>query len=96
MITIAAKMPVKAGEVVNSKATAKEFVEKSAAEEGNVSYTLNVSAENPCLVAMIECWKDQAAPDFHNNTEHFSGILSKLAALCKGDASIELFNEIAF
>ena len=89
-------MPVKAGEVVNSKATAKEFVGKSVAEEGNVSYTLNVSTENPRLFAMIECWKNQAAIDFRNNMEHFSDILPKLAALCDGDISIELFNEIAF
>ncbi len=96
MIKIVAKMPVKANEVETFKATAKELVEKSAAEEGNISYSLNVSTEDPCLFAMIECWKDQAAIDFHNNTEHFTGILPKLAALCEGDISAELFNEIAF
>ena len=96
MIKIVAKMPVKANEVENFKATAKELVEKSAAEEGNVSYSLNVSTENPNLFAIIECWKDQAAIDFHNNTEHFTGILPKLSALCEGEVSIELFNEITF
>ena len=96
MIKIVAKMPVKASEVENFKATAKELVEKSAAEAGNVSYSLNVSTENPNLFAIIECWKDQAAIDFHNNTEHFTGILPKLSALCEGEVSIELFNEITF
>ena len=96
MIKIVAKMPVKANEVENFKATAKELVEKSAAEEGNVSYSLNVSKDNPCLFAVIEFWKDQAAIDFHNNTEHFTGILPKLAALCEGEISIELFDEISF
>ena len=72
-------MPVKAGEVENFQATAKKLVEKSAAEEGNVSYSLNVSTEKPNLFAIIECWKDQTAIGFRNNTEHFTGILPKLA-----------------
>jgi quinol monooxygenase YgiN len=94
MIKIVAKMPVKDGEVENFKATAKELVEKSAAEAGNISYSLNVSTTNPSLFAIIEFWKDQAAIDFHNNTAHFTGILPKLAALCDGEISIELFNQV--
>lgn len=96
MIKIVAKMPVKESEIETFKATAKELVEKSAAETGNVSYSLNVSTANPCLFAIIECWKDQAAIDFHNGTPHFTGILPKLSALCEGDISIELFNEVEF
>lgn len=94
MIKIVAKMPVKKDKTEIFKATAKELIVKSAEEAGNISYTLNVSAENPCLFAIIECWKDQAAIDFHNNTEHFTGILPKLAELCDGDITIELFNEV--
>lgn len=95
MIKIVAKMPVKKDKVDAFKAAAKELVEKSAAEAGNVFYTLNVSTTNPCLFAVIECWKDQAAIDFHNNTEHFTGILPKMAEMCDGEISIELFNEVA-
>jgi quinol monooxygenase YgiN len=96
MIKIVAKMPVKESEVATFKAAAQELVEKSAAEAGNVSYSLNVSTTDPCLFAIIECWKDQAAIDFHNQTAHFTTILPKLSALCEGDVSIELFNEIEF
>jgi quinol monooxygenase YgiN len=96
MIKIVAKMPVKESEVETFKAAAKELVEKSAAEAGNVSYSLNVSTTDPCLFVIMECWKDQAAIDFHNQTEHFTTILPKLSALCEGDVSIELFNEIEF
>jgi quinol monooxygenase YgiN len=96
MIKIVAKMPVKDGEVENFKTAAKELVEKSAAEAGNVSYSLNVSTTDPRLFAIIECWKDQAAVDFHNNTPHFTGILPKLTALCDGEVSIELFHQVDF
>jgi quinol monooxygenase YgiN len=94
MIKIVAKMPVKASEVETFKASAKELVKKSAAEAGNISYSLNVSTTDPHLFAIIECWRDQAAIDFHNQTEHFTGILPKLSTLCDGEISIELFNEV--
>ena len=96
MIKIVAKMPVKEDQVENFKTLARELVEKSAAEEGNVSYTLNVSKENKCLFAVIECWKDQAAVDYHNNTKHFTTLLPKIAALCDGEVTVELFDEVAF
>ena len=96
MIKIVAKMLVKADQIETFKATAKELVEKSAAEAGNVSYSLNVSTADPRQFAIIECWKDQAAIDFHNNTPHFTTFLPQIGAMCEGDVSIELFNEIEF
>jgi PTH1 family peptidyl-tRNA hydrolase len=65
------------------------LVEKSSKESGNISYSLNVSTENPNLFAIIEFWKDQAAIDYHNETPHFKEILPKLAEMCVGDISIE-------
>ena len=94
MIKIVAKMPVAASKVADFKAAARELVEKSRLESGNVFYTMNVSHNNPNLFAVIECWKDQAAVDFHGETPHFTGILPKLAEMCDGDISIELFDEI--
>lgn len=96
MIKIVAKLPVKEGNVETFKAMAKELVAKSATEEGNIFYTLNESITTPNLLAFIECWKDQAAVDFHNNTEHFTSILPKLSALCDGEVSIDVFNEVEF
>ena len=94
MIKIVAKMKAKASEVEAFKVLARELVEKSAAEAGNISYTLNVSTTDPNQFAIIECWKDQAAVDFHNNTEHFTGLLPKMAQLCDGEITVELFNEV--
>ena len=64
MIKIVVNMPIKEGLAESFKATAKELVEKSAAEAGNIYYTLNESVENPGVFAIMECWKDQAAIDF--------------------------------
>ena len=46
MIKIVAKMLVRADKVEEFKAVAKELVEKSRAEAGNVFYSLNVSTTN--------------------------------------------------
>ena len=94
MIKIVAKMPVKQSEVETFKSIAKELVEKSSAEEGNITYSINVSAADPCLFAFIEFWKDQAAMDIHNKTEHFTSLFPKLAALTSGDMSVEVFHEV--
>lgn len=94
MIKIVAKMYVKPECVDAFKTQAKELVEKSAAEEGNVSYSLNQSKADPCTLAFIEFWKDQAAIDTHNATEHFTRILPILGGMCAKAPEIELFEEI--
>ncbi len=94
MIKIVAKNYVKPECVQAFKDTAKELIEKSRAEEGNIFYTLNVSVNDPNTLVFIENWKDQAAIDFHNKSEHFTGIVPKLGQLCAREGEVELFVEI--
>ena len=94
MIKIIAKLMVAEDKIDSFKTTATELVTKSRAEEGNVFYTLNSSTSNPCQMAFVECWKDQSAIDFHNATEHFTGILPKLVDMCTESPIIETFEEI--
>ncbi len=96
MIKIVAKMLVRADMVEQFKATARELVEKSRAEEGNIFYSLNVSTKDPRLLAFIECWKDQAAIETHNATEHFTSILPKLGAMCEEGLPVDLFTEVEY
>ncbi len=46
------------------------------------------------VLAFIECWKDQAAIDIHNATEHFTGTFPKLLELCDGEPAVMLFEEL--
>ena len=94
MIKIVAKNYVKPECVQAFMDVAKELVEKSRAEEGNIFYTLNVSKADPNILVFIEAWKDQAAIEFHNKTEHFTTALPKLAEMCNGRGDIELFDEV--
>ncbi len=94
MIKIVAKNYVKPEYVQEFKDTAKELIEKSRAEEGNIFYTLNVSKKDPNTLVFIENWKDQAAVDFHNKTDHFTNIVPKLHQMCNKEGDVELFDEI--
>ncbi len=94
MIKIVAKNYVKPEYVQAFKDMAKELIEKSRAEEGNIFYTLNVSKNDPNTLVFIENWKDQAAIDFHNKTEHFTSIVPKLHQMCNKEGHVELFDEI--
>lgn len=63
MIKITAKSIVKSGAREEFIATARELVENSRAEAGNVSYHLYEDIDDPNILTFIEEWKDQAAVD---------------------------------
>ena len=94
MIKIVAKNYVKPECLQAFKDTAKELIDKSRAEEGNIFYTLNVSKNDPNTLVFIENWKDQEAINFHNKTDHFTSIVPKLHEMCNSEGSVELFDEI--
>ncbi len=94
MIKIIAKIPVTAEKLPEFKALGAELVEKSRAEAGNVSYSLNVSNADPLLLTFIEFWKDQDAIDSHNNSEHFTRIFPQLAAMASGEIIGEFYTEL--
>ncbi|MBR2122807.1 MAG: antibiotic biosynthesis monooxygenase [Lachnospiraceae bacterium] len=96
MLKVFAKMLVKEGCVEEFKATAKELIAKSQAEEGNIYYTLNESTADPRVLAFVECWKSKEALEIHEKTEHFTTIQPKLGALCEQSFPAELLNEVEY
>ncbi len=94
MIKIVATQKVKADKIEEFRAAAKELIKRSREEEGNVFYGLHQSLKDPTVLAFIECWKDQAAIEAHNATEHFKAALPKLGALCEAPGEVTLYNEL--
>ncbi len=74
--------------------TASELVSASQAEPGCVTYTLNRCVENPRQFCFIEIWKDQAAIDSHNASEHFTRIVPQLAKLVEISYPVEHYTEV--
>ena len=96
MIKIIARRVVRPENIEQYEALARELVEKSQAEAGNVSYTLNKSISDPKVHTFIEIWKDQAAIDFHNDTEHFTRIVPQLRPMRESSDPVELFTEVSW
>ncbi|GHU35643.1 hypothetical protein FACS1894105_04710 [Clostridia bacterium] len=91
MLIIVAKNTLKPGKTVDFKAAAKELIEKSRAEAGNISYDLYEDVSNPDVLTFIEHWKDQAAIDFHSSQSHFNDTIPKLAALSVKDMEVTIY-----
>jgi len=95
MIKIVARTIVKEGMEEQYMAMAEELVRCSAAEEGNITYTLNQDIRNPRSFAMIEIWKDQEAIDRHNVSKHFTTIVPKLNEIAE-EKAINLYREVKY
>lgn len=94
MIKITAKSIVKAGAREPFIAAARELVEKSRAEAGNISYHLYEDMDDPNILTFIEEWKDQAAVDVHADSEHFQRIIPVLGNMAEEAIEISLYREI--
>ena len=96
MIKIIARRVVRPENIEQYEALARELVEKSQAEAGNISYTLNKSTADPKVHTFIEIWKDQAAIDAHNASEHFTRLVPRLGSLVEQADPVELYMELTW
>lgn len=69
-------------------------MEKSRAEEGNVSYSLNRGLEDPTAFAFVEVWADQQALDSHNASTHFNAFVPIMGRLSVDEAVIGQYREL--
>ncbi len=96
MIRIVAKRTVRPDQVDRYLELARELTACSRAEEGNLSYTLNRSTADPRTFAFIEVWRDQAAIDSHNASEHFTRLVPQLGSLVEEACPVELYTEVSW
>ncbi len=60
---------------------AGELIEKTRAEQGNISYELIHCREGKNVYAFLERWKDQDALNAHMHSSHFTTIFPKIEKL---------------
>ncbi len=88
---IVARVTVKSGKEKAFLEVAKKLVEATRAEEGNVSYTLYQSPEQPTTFIFYEEYKDTAAFEAHASSEHFKTFADAIKDLLDGDLLVEQF-----
>ena len=82
MIVLVLKLVLQEGKREEFTKIAKLLVEGTRKEAGNIEYNVYEELDEPNTVAFIEKWKNQEAIDLHEKTEHFTGNIGKLVALC--------------
>lgn len=96
MYKIVARLSVKKDKIEEFKETAKELIQKSSAEEGNVFYTLNQDTQDEQKFAFIECWKDEEAMKIHGASEHFTRIFPILSEMAESSGPNDFYKEVEF
>ena len=94
MIRIIATFSVRADAVDQFIARAGELVASSLAEEGNVSYELLQSRQDPTVLSFLEGWADDAAIEAHNASPHFTTLVPALVELCDAEPSITQYEAV--
>ena len=71
------------------------IIEPSRKEEGNISYFLNYSIDNPNEMVFDEIWSNKAAFDNHYQSSYSQENRNKIRDLLKNPMTIKLFKEIS-
>ena len=85
MIKIIVRNKIRQGRKAEFLVLVKELVEESRREEGNMAYGLWQDRSDPDILTFVEDWKDQAAIDAHNATEHFKRIVPLMIKLADAE-----------
>jgi quinol monooxygenase YgiN len=95
MIKIVSRNTIKEGKKEVFLSLVKELVEKSRAEEGNISYGLWEDKNDSNVFTFIEDWKDQEAIGVHNATEHFLRIIPQMRELTLAEGKeLRLYTQV--
>jgi len=82
MIVIVVNFDVKEGKKEAFMEVVGRLIAGSQNEAGNIEYEIFADMKKPNAFVLIEKWKDQAALDFHVKTDHYTGNVKELGALC--------------
>ena len=94
MVKVIAKFSVKADGVDAFLGLAKELVEKTVKETGNISYEMFQDNKNPAKLFMIEEWQSQKALDKHLSSAHFTMLVSQMEKYSDSEAAINVCNKV--
>ena len=92
---ISAQVFIKPEKVDAFVAATKDLIEKSRAEAGCISYSLYQDPQDKTKFLFFEEWKNQAAVDFHFDTDHFKKFGETLNDCASEPAVITIYDSVA-
>jgi len=93
-IKVVAKFVLKEGCKDALKAVLEELVQKTRLEEGNISYALYESLDDPNVATMLEEWESKEALDAHMKTEHFTRIVPQVDEFLAAPVTVEAYTQL--
>lgn len=94
MIRIAAKQLIRAEECQKFEELAKRVADVAVTEEGNCSYALTRSVDNPQAYCVFEAWENMEAVQKHMDSELFRTLAPQMGELMAAEPTIEIYEEI--
>ena len=88
---IVARVTVKEGQEAAFINVASVLVEATRKEPGCLFYTLYQSPQDPKSFIFYEEYKDDAAFDFHSNSDHFQAFAGAIGDMLDGDLVVDQF-----
>jgi quinol monooxygenase YgiN len=67
------------------------LVALSRAEDGNITYDLMKDTERESVYTMVEVWKDSAAVESHNTSEHFTSFVGKAPDYLAAPLNVKIY-----
>jgi quinol monooxygenase YgiN len=67
------------------------LVASSRAEDGNITYDLMKDTERKSVYTMVEVWKDSAAVESHNTSEHFTSFVGKAPDYLAAPLNVKIY-----
>ena len=94
MVKVIAKFSVKADSVDPFVLLAKELVEETVKEAGNISYELIQDNKNPGKLFMVEEWQSKEALDLHLSSSHFTTLVPQMGKYTDCETAINVCNKV--
>ncbi|MDS0527943.1 antibiotic biosynthesis monooxygenase [Clostridium sp. SHJSY1] len=90
MISVYAKNVVKESKVEEFIKLAKELIEETRKENGNISYELIRVVNTSNELVFLEKWENNNVLDIHMKTKHFTTIVPKLGEMLESEMEIKI------
>ena len=94
MIRIAAKQLIREDSIEQFQELAKKLADVAVTEEGNCSYALARSIDNPQAFCVFEAWESMEAVQKHMGSELFQSLAPQMGELMESEPTIEMYEEI--
>ena len=94
MIRIAAKQLIQPEFCEKFEELAGKLAEVARTEEGNCSYALARSIDNPQAYCVFEAWESMEAVQKHLDSELFQTLAPQMGELMAAEPSLEMYEEV--